>query len=518
MKPSDELFELIQSLKKSEKGYFKKFTAIHIKGDKNNYMKLFEAIANQKKYDELKIKKTLGEGYFSRHLPKEKNYLYHLLLKSLRSYYSDVSADKQLKDMLINVDILYKKELYRQCHRVLSKAKKIALKLEKHLYLMEIVQWEKTLMQQELYIEKIKGYLSEGFKEEHVLLEKIKNTIDYRRNVMEMDIVLRQEGNRINQPLSEQLKKIMNDPLFRNEKKALSLEASLFYHTAHVIYYFLKKDFEKSCEYSSGCIKLLESKPEHIPDKIPQYYTALQNLMVSQLNAGKYSELFRSIKKVRKTVVDHSIYSNSKLQKELVMTSYNIELYVYVKTGKFSQGLAIIPELTKELQASGSILKKESEIVLISQISKIYFGAGNYRQALYWINKLLNDKEIGLRQDIYCLAKIFNLIIHYEMGNNELLEYIVLSTYRFLSKRNRLYQFESAVLHFIRKRLSQKTTPEKMIGAFRKLKSELIKISKNPFENQAIESFHFISWLESKIENKPFAEIVRKKIKKRKTL
>ena len=54
---------------------------------------------------------------------------------------------------------------------------------------------------------------------------------------------------------------------------------------------------------------------------------------------------------------------------------------------------------------------------------------------------------------------------------------------------------------------------EKQILAFRKLKTELEEIVKDPFEKRALEYFDFISWLESKIDNRPFAEVVREKAK-----
>ena len=50
-----------------------------------------------------------------------------------------------------------------------------------------------------------------------------------------------------------------------------------------------------------------------------------------------------------------------------------------------------------------------------------------------------------------------------------------------------------------------------LVPAFRDLKAELEEIFKNPFENKALDLFDFISWLESKIENRAFAEVVREK-------
>ena len=54
MKPSTELFSLIKSLSKSEKRFFKLNSALQA-GDKN-YLKIFDFIEKQNKYDEEDLK------------------------------------------------------------------------------------------------------------------------------------------------------------------------------------------------------------------------------------------------------------------------------------------------------------------------------------------------------------------------------------------------------------------------------------------------------------------------------
>ena len=55
MKPSEDLFLLIKSLSKTEKGYFQKYAQLHSSGKENNYIKLFYAIEKQASYEESKI-------------------------------------------------------------------------------------------------------------------------------------------------------------------------------------------------------------------------------------------------------------------------------------------------------------------------------------------------------------------------------------------------------------------------------------------------------------------------------
>ena len=101
-----------------------------------------------------------------------------------------------------------------------------------------------------------------------------------------------------------------------------------------------------------------------------------------------------------------------------------------------------------------------------------------------------------------------NLVIHFEIGNTLLLESLLRSTYRFLSKRNRLYGFEKSVLGFIQKSGKLRTAKE-LRETFIDLKKDFENLSQNPSENAMLRYFNFTAWLESKIENKTFAEAVK---------
>ena len=87
MKPSNELFELIKSLTKSEKRFFKLQSSLQ-SGDKN-YIRLFDTIDKMSEYDEEEVKSAFKGEKFIKHLPSEKNHLYKVILKALRSFYGE---------------------------------------------------------------------------------------------------------------------------------------------------------------------------------------------------------------------------------------------------------------------------------------------------------------------------------------------------------------------------------------------------------------------------------------------
>jgi hypothetical protein len=98
-------------------------------------------------------------------------------------------------------------------------------------------------------------------------------------------------------------------------------------------------------------------------------------------------------------------------------------------------------------------------------------------------------------------------MIHLELNNQLQLEYVYKSTYSYFIKRERLFKLEDCFLKFLKKHLEPLNAKAQQI-AFAAFKSELTLLLQDPYEKRALEYFDFISWLDSKIEKKSFAEIV----------
>jgi hypothetical protein len=102
-----------------------------------------------------------------------------------------------------------------------------------------------------------------------------------------------------------------------------------------------------------------------------------------------------------------------------------------------------------------------------------------------------------------------HLIAHYELGNFDLMEYLVKSVYRFMAKMENLSLVEEEMFKFLRKSFhlsSKQLKPE-----FEKLLEKLKQFEKNRFETRAFVYLDIISWLESKVYEKPVYEIIREK-------
>ena len=136
MKTSDNLFKLVKSLSKSEKGYFKKYANFHVRNEQNNYTKIFDAIDNQKEYEEKKLLQKFRTERFINQFAVAKNYLYDMILESLEAYHKNSTTE--IRSILNRIEILVDKGLHSQAKKLLKKAKEMAITNEKLTYIPEL--------------------------------------------------------------------------------------------------------------------------------------------------------------------------------------------------------------------------------------------------------------------------------------------------------------------------------------------------------------------------------------------
>jgi tetratricopeptide (TPR) repeat protein len=498
---SDHLFQLIKSLNKNEKGYFKKFSSLHIRGDENNYIKLFDAIDRQKNYDEKKIILYFKKENFVRHISVVKNYLYNLILKSLESYHSTIDSD--LDSMIHQMEILLEKGLYKQCETIIKRAKKTAEKFQKHLHSVKIAQLENNLMTGR----------SVSFADEKELSDHYSNifeNLNKQKNILEYDLLTSKLFQNLykRSPDYIYLKKLVQNPLLASEENAKSFFSKVLFYKYYTVHYYVLNNYVKAISCAKSALALLEQNPHQIDENQYLYITTLQHLVICQCKLEKYEESLQNIKKLR-NINTVSV----RLKNKIFFTVNNEELYVYLHTAQYQEALKLIKVIEDDLSALDSEISNKQHVVrLYYAISVVFIVTENYQSAKKYLGKILNDEiSFDIRSDIYCISKILSLIVNFELGNQDLLEYSVKSTYRFLYKRNSLNKFEILIIDFIRKKLPVNRSQKEIIPAFQWLSTEINKILKDPIEKSVLGYFDFLSWINSKIEGRPFAEIAREK-------
>ncbi len=505
MKPSTDLFDLIQSLSKSEKRFFKLSSSLQA-GDKN-YLKIFDAIDKQKEYDEDAIKETFKKETFIKHFPSEKNHLYKLILKSLRAYHSDNSTSSILKQEIKNIEILYKKALYPECNKFLARAKKMAVTHEKFYYLFELLSWEKLLLEEAYEAGEFTKDLDALIHEEQEVIGKLNNLAAYHVLYSKINYVYRSGGYVRNESDKLLVEEISHHPLIMGKNTALSRRAATICYYIQGFCAMANVDKETAIVKFSRVKEILDDNPLIRRDLPKRYIRTLSNLLTIYINTGDIDEALEMIDTMR-SFTKKSYFGTDDIEIMVFKSTYLAELRIYEKKGEYEKAIEIVGDIVKGIENSDGKINKEQELLFMISIASVYFGAALYKDSLAWLNKVLNDNEPNLRQDLYSYARLFNLVVHYELGNFDLLEYIIKSTSRYLSKRQRDHEMEVTILNYMRQLARLGAKPGR-IDVFKEFKAEIESYLKNGTDQIIFEFFNYPVWIESKINGVPFKEAAR---------
>jgi hypothetical protein len=148
-RPSNALFQLIKSLKKSEKRNFKLYVTRNSSIEDLKIIQLFDGLDKMEEYDEeLLLKKN--EAIKKLQLSNLNASLYRQILSSLRLIKEEDNIDLQLHEQMDYARILFNKGLFIQSLQILDKMKKLAQTNNQVTYLMQVLFFEKKI--ESLYI------------------------------------------------------------------------------------------------------------------------------------------------------------------------------------------------------------------------------------------------------------------------------------------------------------------------------------------------------------------------------
>jgi len=174
--------------------------------------------------------------------------------------------------------------------------------------------------------------------------------------------------------------------------------------------------------------------------------------------------------------------------------------------------VSLVPYIEEKLAEYWIYLDRHRILVFYYKIACLYFGSGDYDRTIDYLNKIINRK-VDLRNDLQCYSRLLHLIAHYELGDYDLLEYLIKSAYRFMAKMENLSLVEEEIFRFLRK--SFNLSPKELEPEFGNLLERLKTYQMNRFETRAFVYLDIISWLESKIRNVPVQKIIREKFLER---
>lgn len=498
----DELFRLVKAMEGYEKRSFKQ----HVKSRSTkepSYLKLFNAIENQKLYDEQSLVKELGLK--NKHqLHKEKYILQELILDNLRLQNTD-DIQHLLYEQQRNIEILISKGLFKLPGKKLKVAKSNALAYEAFLNYLALLKLEYELYRSQSFPGITQEYLN-------VLKSEFRSAIDLYLNfntclfeLSKVQVSIYRNSLTSDMQANDFFKSNLESRFLKDGGNARSVRAKYYFLFTKVLCHSRLNQPEKVYPYLHELSTLMDKHPIQMKQQPMAEIGIWNNLAINQLSLKKFEEVVETIDKLKQ------LEKGGQLQKRIVFYLSNLlELNLYSATGDFNNGERLMDSIEGRCK---SILDRQQMRNFRYYFAYILFGQYKFAEANEEIELLLREGS-DYRVDIQSFARIIQLMSYFEQGKTDLLEYSVRSTYRFLYKRKRLFKMEETLLRFIRLKMPNLQTEKEIKQGFTHLYDALQEAMDSPFERSALNYLDIPAWLQSKIKGIGFADAIKEELKK----
>lgn len=447
MRNSTTIHDLIHSLTKAEKRFFKMYASMHTKGNRNNYILLFDAVDDQDVYDEEKLVHRFRKYSFAKNIAKTKFLLRELILKTLRQLNTNKTTKGKIRELLDSVEIYYQKTLYSNCNALLQRAKKLATENELTIFQKRIVNWEI----------KLSAYNKTSKESLATLRTSLMNFSNRLILENELQMLIAEIHRTVEEEPRESTIKLLENrlkELIASWSDTIGIEQASFlsrtyYLEAKAIFAQLRFELSLAKEAYEDLLQLWDDRTNLIPCYKEEYlrhalalcYTYI-NIREDNLVGKKVLENISSLQFVTK---------QSQEKKDLKLAL--VEFMNSLALNNLEYATILFFEINKLAKKHERKLEISWRIKLHYLLCVYHFLKGEFKEALHWIEHVkesIQDHQFPTIQN-YC--KLIGLIINYERGEYNLLEYEIRHVHYYLAKQKQKLPIEDSVLYAVKKLL-----------------------------------------------------------------
>ena len=497
----DPLFILVKSMTKSEKRSFKLYANRTQSSTNTKFIRLFDILDKLEVYNEAIIYKK-AKGVSPTQLSNTKRHLYKQILISLRLLHIQKNVDIEIREQLDFARILYGKGMYLESLKILERVKETASSHHQDILLLEILEFQKLIEERHITrSRKVKNKVEDLIDEAFQTSKVIETSCKLSNLKIKMHGWYIQIGHVKDDKDSLIVKEYFRSNLPLVKIQDLSFFEKVYLYQSYVWYHFILLEFKKCMEYAMKWTELFHSNKQMIDEDPALYMRGIAYTLTSAFNIKdkksfeKYLDKFEAFEK--------------EYQKKLNPLSQTL-LFLYISTARmnrhflmqtFAEGVKLVPKIQRQLKKYAPLLDVHRTMVFNYKIAYLYMGNGDYNKALDCLNVIINLEAGHLREDLQSYARIMQVLSHYELGNRNLLPYLIKSIYRFLNKVKELNKTQKLSLDFFNKIINIHDAKEEQ-NAFKEFVKTLKKISKDPYEKRSFLYLDVLSWAEGKVKEK----------------
>ncbi|MBS1910681.1 MAG: hypothetical protein JST22_01720 [Bacteroidetes bacterium] len=501
MAASEELYNLIETLSKTEKRYCTMMFASGAGRRARSCRRLFATLCSMRTLNEEAVRAAVADEPFAGHLAVTKHHLYEHLLRWLCTFNTANETRRRIRMLIEGAEVLTDRGLHEQASERLRTARELA---ERQEYLPEqltIARLEWRIDTRTCHAHTTPEQLCER---RHRIEAILANVADYWDSLHLYAVVARelmQHGPGAagaEQRLGNAARVGALEPATSRTEAARKIRTE-----SQRLYHLLAADHTAALQHSEQSIRLAESYPMKERMQRFNYSTMLFTHVMLAMRIGRNAEAQTAFEKL--CAIEPSGGTDGM---HLRLQQFGCRLEMLMVDFEHEAIAAMTDEFKTICGSSEDGLARQLRLGYPIELAYAQFVNGCLSDALNTLQPLINDVRTGFRDDALCAARLLRLMIHYDSGNLELLPYLIRSTYGFIARCRGVSEADRAVLRFMR-RLPNICTQEELKEAFARAHDELAAIAADRDQVQGTAIVCILPWLRSRISGRPFGEVAR---------
>ena len=499
--PSDKLFKLIHSMSANEKNYFKRQTAAHNRKSDNQYLDVFDAIAKQEEYDEAALLKKFKNRDFVKQFAAMKRYLYKVLMQTLIDLYEQKDIVSEIHKMRSEARVLIDRGLEKEGLLIYKKAR------EKAAY------WDLPTLQLSLLLEENKHIVGaqdnnkskiESFHHElKRLTDLLSNLSDYTQLYDTFIYWEKRERHLRDENALASLEEIIQSPKIQQLDENTAFMSKLQYYAIHERYAMIKGDDALLLQCKKQIFQLYDHNPHIKEVDEKNYFIVSLNYLNTLYRIGDYHTL-----KEKLVLFEKNTFKDTETQRLFYSRLLLLKLAYCEISGDFKDFDKTVKTIEKDFSNPDYEISPIEWRLKFYNFVKLYIIKGDYQKAQTWVIELLNLPKTEQQSDLQRFAELLQILIHYQLGDEMLLDYLNTTVKRRMSQQNKLYPYEKLFLDLFNKLTH--ALPNKRNGILQKylVKCRALFEEESKFHTSKV-YFDLPYWIEATLENKTMLYLIQ---------
>lgn len=504
---SDFLWQLIHSLSSSEKLFFKRNFISTVSGGQSVYIKLFNAIAAQNKYNEAGILKKLGTALHKKNIASQKHYLQSLICEAIVQYDSRTTPGHDIYQAILLIRLYRKKGLLEEAHAIWKKAVAKARKTESYAMLNLLkTEFEKMILSSSVHTRY--DELHSVFKGHLITYVEYAQMITLRDIYAEVLLLKRTVHYDLDDERKEKVSTLLKQV---NECTAAASTKSFwfrhYYQMNKATLLYLQNDIP------SAFLLLQQSmndwkKNDHFIETHGEYYIELLYMInYAGILNGSYDYVEVSFgSRMNDLLSDKVQRANFEAIKYLALNK------IHNKTARYNEVEILVRVMKTKYRQWESLLNADINRTVNLSLGIACFVLEQYDDALYFTKRGITYFKDGTREEHSAVAQVLLLLISYSLNNSRLFDAQYRATYTYFYKRKKKHPFEAALVHCLHRTFYLKDEKNKT-KEYQKALDVFEQNKEDNVQQKSFNIFNYPGWLSSKVQRIPYRQYVEQKVK-----